>query len=130
MQAKPSMVVGVVVAMLAIASTNDVWAQSTTRGYLTRTGDYDEWTVSIRAGFFYVVWIRADDKWINFDLYVYDSHGALVCSSTDPGGLELCVFYAWHSEYHIKVVSVGGCPPSAAGLEHRSCGEGWYTLGT
>jgi hypothetical protein len=128
MKARFWIALGALAAILAVGITGDVGAQSTERGYLAHINDYNQWTVSVSSNSFYAVWIRADDKWVDFDLYVYDANDTLICSSTGPGGLELCVFYAWHGVYYIKVVSVGGCPPSGA-IEHRSCGEGWYTLG-
>ncbi len=97
------------------------------RGYLAFINDYNEWTATVHPGFFYSVWIRADDIWVDFDLYVYDQARNLVCSSVGHGSIEICVFYAWDSVYHIKVVSVGGCPPPS--IKERPCGEGWYTLG-
>ncbi len=129
MQARFLIIASMLAMILVVARAETIWAQSTERGYLAYINAYNQWTVSVSSGSFYAVWIRADDKWVDFDLYVYDSTDTLVCSSTGPGGLELCIFYAWYSAYRIKVVSVGGCPPSSEATEHRSCGEGWYTLG-
>jgi len=116
-----------VVLSITVLSTNSTVAQALERGYLAYTGDQDEWAANVARGAFYSVWIRADDQWVDFDLYVYDGQGNLVCSSVGPGGVEVCVFYAWQNTYHIKVVSVGGCPPQT--VKERPCGEGWYTLG-
>lgn len=116
-----------VMVLLNIGLFDNPAAQTLKRGYLAHIDDQNEWTASTPIGFFYSVWIRADDTWVDFDLYIYDGQGNLVCSSVGPGGVEICVFYAWHSIYHIKVVSTGGCPPPS--VKERPCGEGWYTLG-
>lgn len=118
----------VLVLSITVLLTNNTAAQPLERGYLAYTNDQDEWTANVAQGVFYSVWIKADDQWVDFDLYVYDSQGNLVCSSVGPGGVEVCVFYAWQNTYHIKVVSAGGCPPQT--IKERPCGEGWYTLGT
>lgn len=117
-----------VLGIITVPSINNAVAQILERGYLAYTNDQDEWTAHVARGAFYSVWIRADDLWVDFDLYVYDSQGNLACSSVGPGGIEVCVFYAWQNTYHIKVVSMGGCPPQT--IKERPCGEGWYTLGT
>lgn len=120
---------GLVLALsIMVLPTNNTIAQTLERGYLAYTNDQNEWTANVARGAFYSFWIRADDQWVDFDLYVYDGQGNLVCSSVGPGGVEVCVVYAWQNTYHIKVVSMGGCPPQL--VKERPCGEGWYTLGT
>lgn len=115
-----------ILSVTALPTNNGV-AQTLERGYLAHTNDQDEWVTKVAQGAFYSVWIRADDLWVDFDLYVYDNQGNLACSSVGPGGVEVCVFYAWQNIYHIKVVSAGGCPPQT--IKERPCGEGWYTIG-
>lgn len=106
----------VALAMVGIvAMAGDALAQSTGRGYLAGTGDYDWWTANVSPGYFHTVWLRADSPWVDFDLYVYDPNGYLVCSSTGPGGWESCTFYAWYRTYRVLVRSL--------------LGASWYTLG-
>lgn len=106
---------GVLTVLLTAALSGDVAAQSTGQGYLSGTGDYDWWTIRVTPGYWYTVWMRADNSWVDFDLYVYDPFGNLVCSSTSPGPYEACSFFAWYSTYYAKVVSARG--------------YGWYTIG-
>lgn len=106
----------VALVMLGMATlAGDALAQSTGRGYLAGTGDYDWWTANVTPGYFHTVWLRADSPWVDFDLYVYDPYGYLVCSSTGPGGWESCTFYAWYRTYRVLVRSLSGAS--------------WYTIG-
>lgn len=127
MKARSFIILAGSLVVIIFASGFSQGTQTLERGYLAFINDYNEWTATVRPGFFYSAWIRADDTWVDFDLYIYDHKGDVVCSSVGPGGVEVCVFYAWNSAYHIKVVSVDGCPPVS--IKERPCGEGWYTLG-
>lgn len=102
----------VALAALAVLLTatlaGDALAQSTGRGYLAYSGDYDVWTIRVTPGYWYTVWMRADDSWVDFDLVG-------VCSSTSSGPYEACSFFAFDSTYYIRVVSARGF--------------GWYTIG-
>lgn len=110
----------VALAALAVLLTatlaGDAWAQSTGRGCLVGTGDYDIWTIRVSSGYTYTVWMRADNSWVDFDLYVYDPYGNLVCSSTSSGPYEACTFFAWYSTYYAKVVSVRGASCYTIGI--------------
>lgn len=111
--------IGALMALLIATLNGDTAAQSTAMGYLSGAGDYDWWTIQVTPGYCYLIWILADQS-VDFDLYVYDSFGNLVCSSTGPGAYEACSLCAWspgpvYNIYRAKVISVRGA--------------GWYTIG-
>lgn len=108
MRTKYWIALAVLTVLLTATLAGDSWAQSTGRGCLVGSGDYDIWTVRVTSGYTYTIWMRADYSWVDFDLYVYDPYWNLVCSSTGSGPSEACSFFAWYSTYYAKVVSASG----------------------